>query len=475
MSDLPAVSTDPLRDAPSDPGTPTGIKAEAMPRAQPLSGVLQKLQVHPLREDLYNELHSRPFHVVSTPAQMTHIAIQHGGKLLEEEMALLTALCTRFQVTAPTTKMPCFHQDFGLFELRWERHMEFSGYTFIHQGGSGGKPFERNAIDYVPQEWLNLLPGTVVAAFHLQIEDGQKHRGITPLEVSDYFEKLRMVGSQPVNGMAEVWTTFRLHSDGFGRFLIYNMGLSESKMGRLSQRFIELETYRLMSTLGLPLARELAPQLTRLDLKLKAITLAIASPGGADEERSLLTRLSQMASQVEAHRSSTNYRFSATSAYHQVVLQRLEVLREKEREVAGHLTINEFLVRRLSPAVRTCEVMGARLDDLSTRIDRASELLRTRVELGIEEQNQQLLSSMDRRSKIQLRMQQTVEGLSVAAISYYLVGLLKILFETLYELGVPLDKAVATGLSVPMVVLTVWWGTRRIHHHFSALDKDDAG
>ncbi|WP_242521593.1 DUF3422 family protein [Motiliproteus sp. SC1-56] len=440
--------------------------------AASLNGRLPDLRVHPLREELYNELHSRPYQVLQSPSQLTHFAILHGGKLKVEEHQLLTALCDRFQMTAPTPNMPCFHQDFGLFELRWERHMEFSSYTFISKGPRQGAPFAQNALDRVPAEWLNQLPGQVVGAFHLLIEEAEQG-GEPPVEqVADYFEKLRLVGSQPANGRAMVWTTFRLHSDGFGRFMIFNRGLTETQLGRLVQRFVELETYRLLTALGLPLAREIAPQLNTLELQLKQVTAGIAQLESAADERGLLVMLSEMAAQVEAFRARSNYRFSATRAYHGMVEQRLEVLREREREVAGHLTLNEFLERRLTPAVRTCEAIGNRLENLSTRIDRASELLRTRVQLGIEEQNQSLLGALNRRSRIQLRMQQTVEGLSVAAISYYLVSLLKLGYEALYAQGVPIDKSLATGLSIPVVMAVVWWGTRRIHHHFSRQEPD---
>lgn len=435
------------------------------------SSGLDQLAVHPLREALYNELHSRPFHAFTAPAQLTHIAILHGGAMKQQEMELITALCDRYQVTAPTANMPCFQQDFGLFEMRWERHNEFSGYTFIRKGACEGNPFVNNAIDLIPKDWLNQLPGQVVAAFHLLLEDAVDRPEPPIAQVAGYFENLRLVGSQPANGKASAWTTFRLHSDGFGRFMIYNRGLSESQLGRMAQRFIELETYRLMATLGLPLAREISHQLNALDQQLKDVTQSIAQLETQTGERELLDILSAMAAKVEAFRARSNYRFSACSAYYQVVLQRLEVLREREREVAGHLTLNEFLVRRLAPAVRTCEVTGALLDDLSTRIDRASRLLRTRVQLTLEEQNQGLMTSLNRRSQIQLRMQQTVEGLSVVAISYYLISIFKLGFETLYELGVPINKDLATAGSIPIVMLSIWAVTRRIHHHFNKLEK----
>ena len=177
-----------------------------------------------------------------------------------------------------------------------------------------------------------------------------------------------------------------------------------------------------------------------------------------------------MAAWVEAARAKTTFRFSATSAYHDLVLKRLAEL--KEDEVSGHLTITEFMTRRLTPAVRTCKATSEHLENLSRRIDRVSDMMRTRVEMSIQSQNQHLLASMDRRSKIQLAMQHTVEGLSVAAISYYSIGLLKYLIEAAYDNGAPINKSLAVGITVPLVIGGVWWATRRIHKRFLKLAKE---
>jgi uncharacterized membrane-anchored protein len=225
-----------------------------------------------------------------------------------------------------------------------------------------------------------------------------------------------------------------------------------------------------MALLALPLARTVSPELVKMDARLAELTQQLAGEGEVNE-RELLADLIEMAASIESWRARSTFRFGATKAYHELVLTRLDALREDE--VSGHLTITEFLTRRLTPAVRTCQASSERLEDLSRRVDRVSDMMRTRVELGIQQQNQQLLSSMDRRSRIQLMMQHTVEGLSVVAISYYLIGLLKYLFEALYDAGVPLDKSLAIGISVPVVAFSVWLATRRIHHHFIKLARKD--
>ncbi|WP_290703086.1 DUF3422 domain-containing protein, partial [Amphritea sp.] len=288
--------------------------------------------------------------------------------------------------------------------------------------------------------------------------------------------EMRLVGSQPSQGAAQIWTSFQVHSDGFGRFLIYNREMSDSQVGRLVQRLLEIESYRLMSLISLPLARTISPQLQQMDQQLAELTQVMSveqseDVGGCDE-RLLLGRLTHLASRVEAYRARSTFRFNATNAYQDLVMSRLVDLREDE--VSGHLTLNEFITRRMVPAVRTCQATAERLEDLSRRIDRVSDMLRTQVELSIQGQNQELLSSMDRRSQIQLMMQHTVEGLSVAAISYYAIGLVKIFIGVLYDQGLQIDKSLTLGISMPLIIVAVALVTRRIHSKFSKLAADSA-
>ncbi len=135
-----------------------------------------------------------------------------------------------------------------------------------------------------------------------------------------------------------------------------------------------------------------------------------------------------------------------------------------EGEVNGYLSISEFMGRRLDPALRTCESLQKWMEDLSKRIERASDLLRTRVNLNLQEQNRSLLSSMNRRSQLQFRLQETVEGLSIAAISYYLVGLISYFLNGLPLERWGLNKKVLLACSIPLVILSIWRLTHRIKH-----------
>ncbi|GAA3583382.1 DUF3422 family protein [Marinobacter xestospongiae] len=429
----------------------------------------QTLNFHPLRGELYDELHSRPFQVLPCPAAVTHIALLTDDDQRDAQFRHLQELHVLLGEPAPTAEVSCFEATFGHLRVRRETHMEFASYTFINLApGPHHRPFEHTGASLLPKGWLERLSGTVVAAFHLDLQTVNSSPNNDLGLVRPWFEGKRLVGSSPQEGKARVWGSFKLHSDGFGRFMVLNQSLSNSQLGRLTHRLMEIETYRLMSLLALPQARTITPRLNEMDQQLAEITQALADNRSIDE-RAILAELTDIAARIEAFRAQSTFRFSATRAYHRLVLTRLEELREDE--LSGHLTITEFMTRRLTPAVKTCESVGDRLEDLSRRVDRASDMMRTRVELAIQSQNQQLLASMDRRSKIQLMMQHTVEGFSVVAISYYLISLLKMALDTAAASGFSFNKSLVLGIAIPVILLAVFLGIRFIHHHFIKLAR----
>lgn len=429
------------------------------------------LIMHEQRDALYAELHSRPFHVISCPARISYLAVMMDGEQKQADFQLFCDLHKHFGVVPPAQDSVCLEANFGDLRIRRETHLEFISYTLINEGSPFlADPFANLGISLLPKTWLERLGGTVVSAFHVSVEDAIEQVEPELAIVKSYFEGMRLVGSRPQEGAAQVWTTFRVHSDGFGRILVYNRGMSDSQLGRMIQRLIEVESYRLIALLGLPLARKYNQHLANMDQQLAQLTHQLAEAEEGIDEQDVLAKIIDMAAWVESARAMTTFRFSATAAYHDLVLKRLTEL--KEDEVSGHLTITEFMTRRLTPAVRTCKATAEHLENLSRRIDRVSDMMRTRVEMSIQSQNQHLLSSMDRRSKIQLAMQHTVEGLSVAAISYYSVGLVKYLIEAAYDNGAPINKSLMVGLSVPIIIGGVWWATRRIHKRFLKLAKE---
>jgi uncharacterized membrane-anchored protein len=407
--------------------------------------------------------------VLPCTAQVTHIALLTTPEQRAVQFRHWQDLHIMLGQPEPLEDVSCYEATFGSLRIRREMHMEFASYTFINLGiGDDHQPFQDTGISSLPKGWLEKLTGTVVAAFHIDLQQASNGPETDLAQIRHWFEGERLVGSSPWEGKARVWGTFRLHSDGFGRFMVLNRDMSDSQLGRLTQRLMEIETYRLMSLLSLPLAREMTPSLNDMDQQLAVITQSLADNQDIDE-REVLADLTNIAARIEAFRAHATFRFSATRAYHQLVLTRLEELREDE--LSGHLTITEFMTRRLTPAVETCESVKERLEDLSRRVDRASDMVRTRVELAIQSQNQQLLSSMDRRSKIQLMMQHTVEGFSVVVISYYLLALLKLALESADDAGFDVNTSLVLGIAIPVVLGLVFIGVRMIHHRFIRLAR----
>lgn len=423
-----------------------------------LSASLQPLQFHPERQALFNELHTRPFPVLETPSRLVQWVLLPDAQQPGAEYQHLLRLCQLHAVLPPAPDSSCYYQSFGGFELRWERHTEFSTYSLISQQVSGA-PFTQDLLALLPPHWLQNLPGQLISCNQLELLAAPDSEP-SPDQMRAHFEGQRLISSRVGAGQARLWSAYRIHRDGSGRLLIHNSGLNPCQSGRLVRSLLEMETYRMMLLLALPQAKALAPQIRAMEQQLGTAILQINQIRDLGDERRLLGELGRLAAAIEQLIATHNYRFSATRAYHELVSNRLAELREEE--CPGLQTFSEFLQRRLTPAWRTSEAAEQRLHDLARRVQRASELLRTRIDLTIETQNQQLMQAMDKRGHLQLRLQQTVEGLSVAAISYYLVGLCKYLAESAKALGLIDSSALATGIAVPLCVGLVWYGTRRL-------------
>ncbi|HIJ64048.1 MAG TPA: DUF3422 domain-containing protein [Rhodospirillaceae bacterium] len=413
------------------------------------------LAEHPLRRRLADEVHARPYQPLRAPVRVSHLAVSSGEQAEGGELAHLEALCGQAGIAPPPAGAIHFTGDFAGFRLRWERHTEFSSYSF-HRPEGFADAFAATALGAVPASWLAGIPGQVLAAVHLAVDGTRRDAD----DLAGIFAGHPVIGSKVVGGAAEVFTDFHLHGDGFGRILVYDQGLTPGQTGRLVQRLLEIETYRAMALLAFPAARRLGPQLTVLDRALTDIVAAMAGPVGETADRQLLARLIDLAAEAEHRGAEHSYRFSAAKAYYGLVCKRISDLREER--LTGMQTINEFMDRRLGPAMSTVESTTARHAGLSRRIARAADLLRTRVDIALDENNRELLRSMNRRAALQLRMQETVEGLSVVAISYYLLGLLSYAAKGAKAAGLHIDSDLVVLAGLPVVAGLVALGVRRL-------------
>ncbi|NBC12556.1 MAG: DUF3422 family protein [Gammaproteobacteria bacterium] len=427
---------------------------------------------HPLRHAITQELHVRTFESVRAPVSVAHFAYQCGERGSGANVDHLLRLLAHFGVERPSPEAvgQYFFVDLGDLRLRWERHTEFVTYSFTRSLAperAAAQPFGDKPLGALPQDWLGALPGQVVTAVLLVLESADMPERTTA-DLMTVFGGFPVIGAEVAGGAGLAWSDLRIHADGFGRILLRDQGLTEAQAGRLVKRVLDVNTYRAMTLLGLPAARAAASTLSDAERRLAdaAARMGSANDGGQaarrgdpSSERALLAELTDVAAEVESVAARTTSRFDATAAYYDVVRQRLEQLRQ--RRIQGLPTFTEFLDARLAPAVNTCMATGRRQHTLAERAARMTALLRARVEVRLQEQNRSLLDSMDRRARLQLRLQETVEGLSVVAISYYGLGLVGYGLKGLAEAGVPIDPTLGVAVALPLVLGSAWLGLKR--------------
>lgn len=414
------------------------------------------------RRELNDEVHARPPEPLGAPCRILFVAMISEWENGAAERAALAGLAEAHGIPPPRPGATHFSADFGKFRLRWERHTEFARYQIVLPL-VGDYPFADLTVPGVPADWLASLPGKVIVAATVGVVRGTATPPDPDRIAAELFDGNLLVGAQIAGGAGYAFTDFRIRPDGFSRLLVVDVSMSARQLGRTVQRLLEIDTYRMMALLALPVARDLAPFIGRCERVLGDITSQMAEATEADEPR-MLDRLTRLEADISNRVAASHYRFSAAKAYYDLVRNRITELREVRIE--GLQTFREFTERRLAPAMNTCLAVSARQEALSERVARASQFLATRVDLTREHQNQALLASMDRRASMQLRLQETVEGLSIAAVTYYVVGLIGYAAKGLVAFGVAVSSELVMGLSIPLVLLATAAGLRRIRSGF---------
>jgi uncharacterized membrane-anchored protein len=312
-------------------------------------------------------------------------------------------------------------------------------------------------MEVFPEEWLASAPGVRITSALIRVEPRPEQDQIKQ-QVSDWFVPESLAVSSVLDDDAIIAGDFRIDPAGHLRFGVFvSPGIGKRRVGRIVQRLCEIETYKTMSMIGFSRVRELGPRMGEIDNELNRLMAAMTNGDGQEEDR--LKALLSVSAELESLSAQTSFRFGATWAYEAIVAQRISVLRETRFE--GRQTFAEFMTRRYDPAMRTVKSAENRLSTMAERAVRAGNLLRTRVEVARSAQNQQLLESMNHRADMQLRLQKTVEGLSVVAISYYAVSLAGYMLYPVAAM-VGITEGLITALVTVPVVLLVWFAIRRI-------------
>lgn len=422
------------------------------------------LEDHPDRYRLSNELHARPFPELTAPCRAAHIAIKQPTRASERDRSLdfahLIALLDRYGAPHPPPRANHYSGSIGRGLLKWEMHTEFVTYT-IFAPGLSERPFSGELFALFPSDWLAAAPGKILTSTLIRMERMSEVTTEARLrQAEEWFVPESLTVSRVLDGEAVIATDFRLDENGHTRMAIFAQpDIGGRRLGRIAHRLLEIDTYKSVALLTLPRAQAVATAVGRLDEQLSGIVgdMAATEKGGDADTLGALLRVS---AEIEHLSATSAFRFGAAEAYEAIVTQRIAVLREQR--IGGRQLFAEFMMRRFDPAMRTCRSARARLEELSERAERAANLLRTRVDVESQRQNNEILAQMSERGAMQLRLQETVEGLSVVAISYYAVSLGGYLLGPVAEKWAGIEKPVLSALLVAPVVFGVWFAMRRV-------------
>lgn len=404
------------------------------------------LREHELRRHIVSEMHLRRWPKLTTPLQIIQILRLVDSKVRDAEFEAVLAPPAGGRIEAAGKRHVSGTLE-GDIAFTWERHSEASSITLFAEPAS-------HAALASAIEWAESLPGDALRATRLTLVQDEDTAEAMMADMA--FVPNELVSCH-VAGQARIWSDFLIGADGYGRLLVAANGLAGSDLTRVVQRLQELGNYRNLALLGLPVAQASWPLLDAAEQHLRRLAENIVRSDVRDD--ALMDQLSSLSLEIATIASSANYRMSATDAYAQLVDERLNDL--APTAIAGFPSLLDFTQRRLLPGVRTCAAFTKRERQVTARAAQFTALLRTRIETRIENQNGALLASLERSAKMQLRMQQLVEGLSVVAISYYAISLIGHVLEGAETFLHGFNPHLAVAIVTPAVLVATWLG---LHH-----------
>ncbi|MBD8495083.1 DUF3422 domain-containing protein [Pseudomonas syringae] len=399
--------------------------------------------MHPHRIRLHNELHARPSIYFEGPACAFHVAFVLAGDLCEPLLKHLTG-----QDSHPAHGFV----DRDPVRYKWERHGEFLTISAVLPTYDSITPWP--AFPSLLTDLMAQYAHCVINAMQVQvIEERPESCDLSRYGFHD------PAGSAIGQCSATLWSDFVLTPEGVCRLVLVNRSLNAYRLGRMVRRVLELETYRMMALLALPQAQALGVELDRFEERLSNLTQRTAQLSQG-ETRLLLDDIARLSTHITHCTVSNQQRLAATAAYANLVDERIAELRETHAGDCQRLGV--FIERRFRPSVRYCAVVRERLAQLAQGVARLSDLLQARAQVELEEQNGQILLSLNRRADTQIRIQKAVEGVSVIAITYYLLSLLKLIYQGGEALGVELSAQLAVLACIPVTLAVLWHSRRKI-------------
>ncbi|MDT0502595.1 DUF3422 domain-containing protein [Halomonas sp. PAR7] len=410
--------------------------------------------MHPQRARLHNELHARPSIYFEEPAHIHHYAFLDGDGIASDILDRIAEAVGR----TPDSEAAQEILNFGDQTLKWEHHTEFFTLTLLVPKSGRGEPWPSPPplLAEITAAHSRKLINASLVLVEAEADWGGDPRAYGFRDPA---------GSSVGDGDATVWSDFRLTADGVNRLMLVNRGLNAFRLGRTTRRLLEIETYRMMASLALPMAKKMSLELRDHELELGKLSERNTEDAEASS-RPLLAAISELSARLERSGARSRQRFSATEAYARIVFNRIEELREER--LGDRPRLGTFILRRFRPTVHYCAAINRRQESLAESVARLNDLLRTRAQVEIEEQNSEILQSLNERTNSQLKIQKAVEGLSIIVISYYLFSLFKLGLQSLNALGVVIAPGIAAAILGPLglgIIGFLAWRIQRVKNH----------
>jgi uncharacterized membrane-anchored protein len=411
---------------------------------------------HPYRTAIMDEVHARPVEIVPDTCRLRRLVFVMPPRVGTTQRVLqrFAAFCAG--VGAPEPDISDRQHSFTTpsRHVTWEFHTEFVTITWRSELTD-----KQNWPDDVGLEALSDLQ--LIGAMRIDVI---ADIGV-PERLVPGFNLASLCLADIEGGKAQVATDFVPDADKFTRFEFAAGGLTTLRRSIIIRRLLEVETYRTMALLGLPLARSVAPDLRTIEIELTELIESLSAATTPASVQVALTALHALSVRSGQLSERLGYRFAAGHAYGDILRMRLGGLRESATTRGSTLT--HYIGNRVDPGLATCAAMEKRLAVLSSKIERAIGLLDVRIGVDMQLQNAAVLDSIAQTARSQFLLQRTVEGLSTIAISYYLLGILS------YALAGPLEqlhweKTMALSIAAPFVVLSVWLMARAVRKTHSA-------
>lgn len=411
---------------------------------------------HPYRAAIMEEVHARPVDIIPEACRLRRLVFVMPAEVgaMMRVFGAYQAFCAELGAVGPGATDRQHSFDSGSRHVTWEFHTEFVTVTW--------------RSDLLDRE---NMPGDIglSAMGEGQLIGAMRIDVIADLEVPERllpgFNLPSLCLSDIDNNHAQVATDFVPDAARFTRFELAAGGLSDLRRSIIARRLLEIETYRTMALLGLPLARSASPQLRTIELELTALVESLSgatTPAAVQAALAALHALSVRSGQLSER---LGYRFAAGNAYGDILRARLGGLHEAGTRHGSTLT--QYIGNRVEPGLATCRAMEKRLAVVAGKIERAIGLLNVRNGVDMQVQNAAVLDNIAQTARSQFLLQRTVEGLSTIAISYYLLGILS------YALAGPLEhlhweKTMSLSIAAPFVIAGVWLMVRAIRRGHAA-------